>query len=314
MSKGNSKIVIIIPYFGKWPPWIGLYFYSCSLNYNVDFYFFTDCKCCNEEYKNLHFVNCSFNQYCDKVSKKLNINFHPTQAYKLCDIKPFLGYIHSDIIHGNNYTFWGTGDVDLVFGNIATFYNERVLLKYDVFSTHYDRISGHLMILRASKKYIELCLQIKDWKSKLEDESHWGLDETDFSYLLYPESRFIRKSLNKFVKIFKIRNDWRFRLFFLPFINFCLLLKLRGLYFVEQHTTPYISNIKISKHIADKWYFNNGIITNDLNGDRIYIYLHFLFYKRNKYSNFQYWGDDCYRISESDFKKTIIIDTSGIHI
>lgn len=40
----------------------------------------------------------TFQEYCDDVSRKLGIDFHPARSYKLCDLKPFLGVIHEDIL------------------------------------------------------------------------------------------------------------------------------------------------------------------------------------------------------------------------
>lgn len=44
----KNKIAIIIPYFGRFPEWIDLFFYSCSCNQmisdntRVDWFIFTD--------------------------------------------------------------------------------------------------------------------------------------------------------------------------------------------------------------------------------------------------------------------------------
>ncbi len=51
----KDKIAIIIPYFGKYPEWIDLFFYSCGMNKTIDFYFFTDC-----EEPEIHESNLSF--------------------------------------------------------------------------------------------------------------------------------------------------------------------------------------------------------------------------------------------------------------
>ena len=39
----DNKIAMIMPYFGKWPKWINLFFYSCGKNEFIDFYIFSDC-------------------------------------------------------------------------------------------------------------------------------------------------------------------------------------------------------------------------------------------------------------------------------
>ena len=96
----KMKIALIIPYFGKLPQWSDLFFYSVMKNAGLDFYFFTDIDF-DEKYLSLPNVfveKTSWNDYCDTVSKKLNIDFHPQKAYKLCDLRPFYGYIYQDLL------------------------------------------------------------------------------------------------------------------------------------------------------------------------------------------------------------------------
>lgn len=66
------KYVIIQPYFGKFPEWIDLFFYSCGKNNNVDFVFFTDCELSQEQltYSNIKFVKTTFEKYCELVSDR----------------------------------------------------------------------------------------------------------------------------------------------------------------------------------------------------------------------------------------------------
>ena len=114
------RIAIFIPYFGNWPYWIDLYMHSCKKNKDVDFYFFTDCGIPSgfSGIDNLHFASVTFFDYCQLVSDRLGIDFHPQDSYKLCDLKPFYGHIHEGILEKGNYSFWGFGDVDLVWGDI----------------------------------------------------------------------------------------------------------------------------------------------------------------------------------------------------
>lgn len=62
------KVAQIIPYFGKWPEWIELYFYSCSRNPNIDFIFYTDCPLPKQQYPNTIFHQCSYQRYSQIVS------------------------------------------------------------------------------------------------------------------------------------------------------------------------------------------------------------------------------------------------------
>lgn len=97
------KVAQIIPYFGKWPEWIELYFYSCSRNPNIDFIFYTDCPLPKQQYPNTIFHQCSYQRYSQIVSNRLCIDYHCQKPYKLTDLKPFIGVIHEPELR--NYDF-----------------------------------------------------------------------------------------------------------------------------------------------------------------------------------------------------------------
>lgn len=178
------KVAQVIPYFGKWPEWIELYFYSCGRNPMVDFIFYTDCSLPQHRYKNTIFRHCSYDDYCQIVSECLGIDYHCRQSYKLTDLKPFLGFIHKDDF--KEYDFWGFGDLDLVYGNLGMMLNESNLNHYDVITTHNYHIAGHCCFFRNTEYYRNLCFNIKDWKQKLIDEKPLSMDELDFSYQVMP--------------------------------------------------------------------------------------------------------------------------------
>ena len=171
--------------------------------------------------------------------------------------------------------------MDVVWGDIKSFYTAKMLDKYDVFSTHADRLSGHLAILRNNKKYTELCFKISNWQEKLCDDKYIALDEIDFSRLIYPELKYIVKVYLKIIrKFFNWRNAWVIYYNLMPIINIFFLLKTKRLYFKEQHTTPILSDDGLTcKHDADTWYYKDGKITN-CNNDIEYIYLHFMILKK----------------------------------
>lgn len=305
-----NKIAIIIPYFGIWPEWIDLYFYSCSKNPEIDWHFFTDCEI-REFGDNLFFHSMTFVQYCEFVSNCLEINFKPTSAYKLCDVRPFYGFIHSNLL--NKYEFWGYGDVDVVWGNIKEFYTDKMLDNLDVFSTHADRLSGHLAIIRNTRYFVNACFKIKDWQTKLEKDSNFALDETDFSNLLYPASKYIRKFYGSVIRrVFNWRNAWVLYYNIMPVVNSILGIRYRKLYFKEQHTTPILSDDGLTcKHDADTWYYKNGEITNNKTSQK-YIYLHFMIYKKNVFRNDYFWKENSYKIRNVHNNSEVLINKHGI--
>ena len=310
----RNRIAVIIPYFGKWPEWIELYFYSCSKNPMIDWFFFTDCVLPENKYPNIHFQRCTFVEYCDNVSNTLCITFKPSNAYKLCDLRPFLGYIHNDLIC--NYEFWGYADVDIIWGDISKFYTNDLLDKYDVFSTHNDRLSGHFSIIRNSVRYNQLCFLIPAWKEKLCDAQHHALDEGAFSKLVYPEAAYIGKIYRQVImKIFDWKTAWEIYYSIFPMLHFFLKLFRRKVFFREQHTTPILNQDgRLYKYESDTWFYEDGVVSNN-RVKRQYIYLHFMIFKKNNVKPHYYWMDDYYKIPTNfNFNRKITINKEGIFV
>ncbi len=305
------KIAILIPYFGKWPEWINLYLFSCGRNKDVDWFFFTDCPVPRDVGENLHFYEMSFQDYCENVSNKLEIDFRPENPYKLCGLRPFYGYIHQELIEG--YDFWGWGDVDVIWGDIKSFYPDELLGKYDVFSTQADRLSGHLTIIRNERKYVDLAFRIKDWQEKLLSDRLWALDEVDYARLLYPQSWYIQKFYARIIrKIFNWRDAWVIYNKLLPVLNACFFIKKRKLFFKEQYTTPILYNDGlIFKHDSDSWIYKDGKMWNAKN-KREYIYLHFMIFKKNIFRTDHFWDKGCNKIADGyDLDKGFLINRQG---
>ena len=205
-----NKIALIIPYFTVYPPiWLNLNFYSCSKQSNIDFIYFTDCdEIINmaSKYPNIICHKVSFEEYCDNVSKRLEVDFHPEHAYKLCDLKPFYGFIHQDILE--QYDFWGYGDNDLIYGNLNVLTNENMLNTYDVITTMSERIAGHFAIFRNNEKYLLLPFKCSQWKEQLLYAEHVGFDESDWVRLVLPEKRILTAIYKSLFKPFMSYGKW----------------------------------------------------------------------------------------------------------
>ena len=208
---------------------------------------------------NVHIVNMEYKDYCERVSRTLNINFHPTNPYKLCDIKPTLGMIHANELA--EYDFWGFGDLDLVYGNLRAYFTAERLARYDLFSTHARRISGHLCLIRNTLEMRFAFMRAKQWQLKLESPEHLAFDESGFSKI------FIRhKNSPKWVKkLATILDPW-----------------LARAEFVEAYTTPNgkIAWIDGRRSYPTEWYWHAGVVSNSCHDGRVYPYFHFMIWKK----------------------------------
>jgi len=300
------SIAVIIPYFGKWPSWADVFFHSCAMNDTVDFFFFTDCPMpmFADGVKNLHFNRVSFGRYCEMVSQKLDLNFFPDNTYKLCDIRPFYGIIHGDIL--DDFDFWGFGDLDLVWGDIRSFYTDDILEEFDILSTHADRISGHLALFRNLPDYNTAALKIPNWRSLLEDKKHYAMDEQHFTLLFYPEAKWLWK-IHKYIYLrLKYEDEWYLYSRFLKRVNALIGIKKRRLFFVEQNTTPWFTDEMVKDETIRqqwRWRYNNEKVY-DFKRDKELIYLHFLCLKK-------YWKENFMHINE--LKKSVMISLDGLY-
>lgn len=266
MSDRNKlpTIAILMPYFGTWPFWIELFIESCRNNATIDWYFFSDCGVLESFPANVKYQEMSFDQYKALVSSQLSINFEPDNAYKICDIRPAFGFIHKELIA--SYDFWGFGDLDLVYGDLRALYTREYLSSCDVYSNHATRISGHLCIFRNTEKMQQVFQKIPNWQDKFSNPLHLAVDERAFSKLFVKHKNFPKKTRTLLKSIYP--------------------LSRKGC-FVENHTTPNgcIAWKDGSYNFPKKWFWKEGVITNDLDKEAYYPYFHFAIWKKNDWLN-----------------------------
>lgn len=252
------RIRFIIPYFGRWPFWMPFFLASCRHNPDIDWLFFTDCGVPAGAPDNVRFEACSFTDYCRRVSARLGIDFQPRSPYKLCDLKPALGYVHAEELAG--FDFWGFSDIDLVYGDLRAYFNAERLDRFALLSTHERRISGHLCLMRNDEKMRGAFKAVPGWRAKLVATEHNGFDEGAFSRLFIRHKNW-PAPLRRFADLF---NPWR-----------------RRSEFVEAFSTPY-ARIPWTDGSFDfplQWIWREGRLYTDRDGERDFPYFHFLTWK-----------------------------------
>jgi hypothetical protein len=262
LGQGNimKTIAFIVTYFGPFPPWIEYFLRSCELNSSITFFFYSDNATPKQLPENVHYTHCSFDQYIHCVSQRLEIDFCPTDSYKLCDIKPALGHIHKKELEG--YNFWGACDIDLVWGDMRKFLTEPILHRYDTISSLGTRIAGHCLVLQNTEACCTRFTQVPGWKDYFEDPTHYAFDEKAFSDLhirFKNHPRITHRLLNYVFKPYSRR----------------ALLK-------EQYSTPGLRYnwTDGSRNFPKEWTWDWGRLTTDIDGDREFFYFHFLQWKR----------------------------------
>lgn len=174
----NNKFAVIILYFGQFKKSILLFLSSCIRNPDVDWLIFTDCSVPDGIIlkENIIWHQTTLDTIRKLAEEKLNIEIPLTRVYKLCDIKPFYGTIFSDYLI--DYEYWGFGDVDVIYGQVAQFLKK---INY----SQYDKINwmGHLSFVRNEIKCNQAFLtEVKNtvnWKTVVCSDNNIGFDERD---------------------------------------------------------------------------------------------------------------------------------------
>lgn len=144
MSK--FKIRLVVPWYGKLPPYFLLWLDSCSQNDMLDFLFVTDEDLSSYNIpENVHILVESFQKLKQRFQKLFDFQIALNQPYKLCDFRPVYGLAFQDELKG--FDFWGYCDIDLIFGNVSKFLTDDILSQYDKIFEY-----GHFMLYRNTKR------------------------------------------------------------------------------------------------------------------------------------------------------------------
>jgi hypothetical protein len=254
-------LIMFVLYFGRWPEWIDLFVESCKWNPGVRWRIYTDCGEPENKADNVDFVHLSFDDYKALVRERLSIAFDPPTPYKLCDLRPCVAQIHERDVAG--FRFFGYGDLDVVYGNIRSFYSDDVLARANVLSTHPERLSGHFAVLRNTPAFRRAYERIPNYRTLLEQPHFAAMDEADFSEVFLPSD--------------KPRGFRRV----IDYLDPCR----RGLRFVEQHSTV-LSPRKWhdgTMNYPQKWFWRRGRLTNERDGEREFLYLHFMRWQSDRW-------------------------------
>lgn len=171
-SSDQARIALLLPWLGPLPGTLPLTLRSFKLNPLIDFFFFVDTPMPQIMEMNMEIPNnCRFIPFGQEdfnrlASQKLGKNVVIRSGYKLIDYKGVLGHIFED--YTKEYEFWGFGDIDILYGNLAHWLTPEVLSNYDVFSFIRSRpMIGPLTILRNNDSTTKLYKEIPDYERLL---------------------------------------------------------------------------------------------------------------------------------------------------
>ena len=175
-----KTILLILPYFGKWPIWIDAHLRSIEKNPTINWLFVTDCEIPQDYPNNIKFVTTTLQELNERVNHVVGVDV-PLTPRKFCDIRLAFGEIFKDFLE--NYDFWGFCDADVIWGDIRKFITDDILSNNDIISSRKDTLSGHFSLFRNISKLNVLYKNIPDYKELFGNAKLMRMDEeclTDF--------------------------------------------------------------------------------------------------------------------------------------
>lgn len=251
-----SSILLILPYFGKWPVWFDAFLISVSKNETINWLIITDCEIPEEYPENIRFISTNLTEINQKINVTVGASV-PLFPIKFCDLKPAYGDIFKEYIEG--YDFWGFCDMDIILGDIRKYITDDVLNNYDIISSRKEAISGHFNLFRNTPGLYQLYKLVDNYKFLFEQPKFMWFDEGVFE-------SFIKSGIED--------NSLEYKVYW-PKI---LLNQERG---IDSH----------QEYHLDQWLWKDGKILGLKNGKYTneVMYLHFINWKKTlKYSEVKY--------------------------
>jgi len=235
--------IIIVPYFGDWPPWFPLYLRSCELNPELNWLVIGDAPPPEHVPANVTFLRMSLDSFFAKIGAQTGLGHRAFRLYKICDFKPVLGAAFAEEIAGHE--FFGWGDVDLVYGRLAELVRP-LLPAYDVISFSQDMLSNYTCLLRNEPRFLHLYRQVPRWRWKLHAPRYRAFDDMHFSPVALATGRV-----------------WNHECYTTPLVKGCLWLGGSPLH-------------------PRRWTWDRGEVTNDLDRQFQFAFFHFMVWKAGR--------------------------------
>ena len=238
-----KSIILILPYFGKWPIWFEAHMLSIAKNPTINWLIVTDCELPSNYPANIKFVSISLAALNAKVNAIVETNV-PLTPRKFCDLKPAYGAIFNEYIRA--YDFWGFCDMDIIWGDIRKFITNEILEDYDIISSRKKEVSGHFNLFKNQFEINKMYEQVPNYKQLFSLKKGVFFDEHHFSKY--------------------IQNNTTNLLFNKIFWSSTLLNQEKGR---DSHQEYYL----------DKWQWQNGKMV-DMHTKEEVMYLHFINWKK----------------------------------
>ncbi len=171
-----QRICLISCFIGKLPDYLIYFTGSCKNNPDVDFLVLNDSIKNSYSDGNIRFQKADLNEISNLISEKLKTGIRLQSAWKLNEVKPLFGLLFQEEL--KRYDFWGWCDIDIVWGNIRNFLNDKTLNSYDIITTKKNWTAGHFVLFRNNETTRYLFNRNKKIIELLNSEKYLAFEES----------------------------------------------------------------------------------------------------------------------------------------
>ena len=125
----RPSIALVVPWFGPLPTTFDPWLRSCAGNPTIDWLLFTDEDLTGHVLPaNVHHVEVDFAGVRELFSGRLGMELCLERPYQLCNFKIAYGWLFKEWLA--DYEIWGYCDIDVVWGDLRSFFPADMLRKY----------------------------------------------------------------------------------------------------------------------------------------------------------------------------------------
>src|SRR5688500_6743885 len=119
----RGKALLILPYFGSFGPWFGLYLHSLARQHTLDLLLLSDSNPPALPV-NATRVEMSLEKLRRWATARLGTPVRLHRTRNICDLRPAYGLVFEDFTRG--YDYWAYGDEDVLYGDLDRSEERRV--------------------------------------------------------------------------------------------------------------------------------------------------------------------------------------------
>ena len=169
----DLEIGIVSVYFGRLPDYFPVWLESCRKNPTVDFLVVTD-QAVTSDVPNVKFIASTLHELKMQASAVLGFDVMLESPFKLCDFKPAYGVIFEELL--KPYDYWGHCDIDLIWGDLRSFFRGYHLAQYDKFLP-----LGHLSLYRNTpennRRFMDEVEGLSNYRKIFQKKENYLFDE-----------------------------------------------------------------------------------------------------------------------------------------